>query len=151
MITCWSKKIYWCHSQNEFICVSPSFNIEFVVFFSLVRMSLRLLLISFAESSCLARSNQTRCGNPLAWRLRLCQVMITLHWFWNLAFPYLVLEKAYMHRRNWRNSNELYPPLFLPGMDHCSFDIDVVCFCATAGKSVNSHVAERLGKERLTN
>lgn len=53
------QKQYWCHYlQNELICVSPSFNIELVEFFSLVRMSLRLLLISFAESSCLARGNQ---------------------------------------------------------------------------------------------
>ena len=53
------QKQYWCHySLNEFICVSPSFNIELVEFFSLVGMSLRLLLISFAESSCLARGNQ---------------------------------------------------------------------------------------------
>lgn len=96
-------------------------------------------------------ATKIRCGNPLVWRLRLCQVMITLHWFWILAVPYLVLEKAYMHWRNWRNANELYPPLFLPGMDHCCFDIDVVCFCATAGKSVNSHVTERLGKELLKN
>ena len=34
---------------------------------------------------------------------------------------------------------------------HCCFDIDVVCFCAMAGKSVNSHITERLGRERLTN
>ena len=34
---------------------------------------------------------------------------------------------------------------------HCCFDINVVCFCATAGKSMNLHVTERLGKERLTN
>lgn len=34
---------------------------------------------------------------------------------------------------------------------HCCFDVNVVCFRATAGKSMNLHVTERLGKELLTN
>lgn len=68
---------------------SPSFNIENV---SKTTVNfLRRIKLSCAGKAKLDVETILGC------RLRLCQVMITLHWFWVWTFLYLVLENWVIH------------------------------------------------------